>query len=120
MEIHGKVVRGKGEAQKLGYPTANLEYQSEQVPEHGIWVCRASLDESQKPDLFGLAVIGMWKLDSGLPSVEVYLLDFDQDIFTHSMNVILDKKIRDLKKFYDMRSLVLQIEKDIEEARKLF
>ena len=119
MKIQGIVVRGKGEGRTLGYPTANLEYQSTEIPQSGIWVCRIAIDKNKIPDLFGLAVIGMWKLDNGMPSVEIYLLDFDQDIYDQSLHVVLEKKIRDLKKFYDVKSLVRQIEQDVEAARKI-
>lgn len=117
LEIHGRVVRGKGEGRALGYPTANLEYQSAHIPERGVWVCRAQIESREQK---GLAVIGMWKLESGLPSVEIYLFDFHEDVYGLELSVSLEEKLRDLKFFSHLSPLVAQIEQDIREARTYF
>ncbi|MSR85443.1 hypothetical protein EXS71_03365 [Candidatus Uhrbacteria bacterium] len=116
-KICGRIIRGKGEGRKLGYPTANLEYICDQVPEPGVWICRGTV---QGMESMGLAVIGMWSLPNGSPSLEVYLLDVERDLYDQDMEVIFVKKLRDLKKFFDVKSLIKQIEQDIEEARRLF
>ena len=117
LEIRGQVVRGKGDGRALGYPTANLEYQSSQVPEKGVWVCHASIASQE---YHGLAIIGMWKSEHHLPSLEVYLLDFDQDLYGKELAVSLGWKLRDLKFFSDVSQLVTQIEQDIAQARTYF
>jgi riboflavin kinase/FMN adenylyltransferase len=114
---HGTVVKGKGEGRKLGYPTANLEYAMEEKLEHGVWLCEADVDGELK---HGLAVIGMWKLPNGLPSLEVHLLDFDQDLYGKALSVSLPGKLRDLQPFTDSKQLVAQIKEDIADARAAF
>jgi len=117
LEIQGLVVRGKGEGRALGYPTANLEYQSAQTPERGVWVCRAHVGPHEHQ---GLAVVGMWKLENRLPSVEVYILDFDEDLYDQTLTITLELKLRDLKVFSDMTKLLSQIEQDVMQARTYF
>lgn len=114
LTISGTVVRGKGEARTLGYPTANLLYASDRVPDDGVWVCRAEVDGVMYD---GLAVIGMWKQENHLPSVEVHLLDVALELYEKTLNVRIATKLRDLMAFANVAGLIAQIEKDIQNAR---
>lgn len=115
--VTGTVVRGKGAARGIGYPTANLDYASAEVPEVGVWTCRVAVDGAE---YHGLAVVGMWELDSGLPSVEVYLLDMAQDLYEKSLTVTPLMKLRDLMQFDSTEALVAQIQQDVADAREVF
>lgn len=115
--IRGKVVTGKRQARGVGYPTANLEYAYDEAPESGVWTCRVEHEGKLKE---GLAVIGMWKLENELPSLEVHLLDFAGDLYDQPLAVALMTKLRDLEKFDSIDELVAQIEKDVEAARAEF
>lgn len=68
----------------------------------------------------GLAVVDMWKLSNGLPSVEVHLFNFNQDLYGQVLTVTLLAKIRDLMQFTDTESLIIQIKKDIAIAEAAF
>ncbi|MDP3793743.1 MAG: riboflavin kinase, partial [Candidatus Uhrbacteria bacterium] len=93
------------------------EYQSVQTPERGVWVCRVRIESREYQ---GLAVIGMWKFENHLPSVEVHLLDFDQDLYDQTLVITLEMKLRDVKIFTDMSKLLSQIEQDVKEAHVYF
>jgi riboflavin kinase/FMN adenylyltransferase len=113
--FEGTVVQGKNEARKLGYPTANLAYDSDVAPTPGVWTCDVIFGSDE---LHGLAVVGMWELANGLPSLEVHILDFDYGIYGQRLTVELTDKLRDLIQFTDMDTLKKQIEKDVDAARK--
>ena len=117
MTILGAVIQGKGEGQRLGYPTANVRYQSTLPPEHGVWVARALVGFRV---LRGVAVVGMWDLGNTLPSVEMHLFDCAQDLYGKNLGISLLKKIRDLETFSDDPSLRAQIEKDIMATKEYF
>ncbi len=117
MRVTGIVVRGKGEARKLGYPTANIDYVSAETFGAGVWLCSLWFAGKQYQ---GLAIIDMWKQQNGLPSLEVHVLDFSRDVYGQTVHVDLHKKIRDLEKFASVERLVRQIEKDIVVARREF
>jgi riboflavin kinase / FMN adenylyltransferase len=50
---------------------------------------------------------------------EVYLLDFDYDIYDQEMVVHVGEFIRPSKKFVDVETLVAEINQDVEQARKI-
>ena len=50
-------------------------------------------------------------------SLEVHILDFNQDIYGSQLELIFVEKLRDEVKFETTGLLVEQIRKDIEEAR---
>ncbi|MFZ2803904.1 MAG: riboflavin kinase [Patescibacteria group bacterium] len=111
----GTVVEGKKEARGLGYPTANLAYESGDVSENGVWSCRASIDGTTHN---ALAVIGMWQLENGLPSLEVHLLNFTDDIYGRELMVELIERLRGLLPFTDVDALKKQIADDLILANK--
>jgi riboflavin kinase/FMN adenylyltransferase len=115
MRIQGVVVHGKKEARTLGYPTANLEYAESTNIEHGVWTCWVMINGARHQ---GLAVIGMWRLAQGVPSAEVHILDFHQDIYGETLEVILGERLRPLEAFEDLEKLKRQIEQDVHQARK--
>lgn len=116
MIIRGTVVRGKGEGRALGYPTANLDYKGETGLEPGVFAARALVDGNV---IRGAAVVGMWRLGSGLPSVEVHLFEPPGDLYGRELTVAFYKKIRGLQSFPGRETLVEQIGKDIEAVERI-
>ena len=117
-KITGMVVAGKKEARTLGYPTANIEYNSDQRLEEGVWTCLVTLpDQSMN---MGAAVVGMWLQADGHPSVEVYVLDFTGDLYGQELILELKEKLHENKFFPKREDLIKQIEDDITKTRKRF
>ena len=117
MQLKGVVVHGKQEARTLGHPTANIEYTASTLPRSGVWTCCMVVKEKTHQ---GLAIVGMWNLSNGEPSVEVHLLDFHQDIYGEKIEVSLKGYLRPLEKFETVKALKQQIEKDIHRGRAWF
>ena len=112
--VQGNVVRGKGEARALGYPTANIDYTSEASIDAGVWVCVCHVDDQTWN---GVGVVGMWQMTNGLPSVEVHLLDMEMDLYGRTMQVLFLHHLRPLVSVTSVEELVHLIQEDIEKAR---
>jgi riboflavin kinase / FMN adenylyltransferase len=113
--IEGEIVHGAKRGQRLGFPTANLRTANELVPGYGVYAVLAVVEDR----LFkAVASIGVRPtFDSGPLSVEVYLFDFQGDIYGKHMEVTFIKHLRGEEKFTDVEALVRQIKKDVEDAR---
>ncbi len=114
--ISGKVIHGEKRGRELGYPTANIEiYKS--YPIDGIFLV-SILFENQR--LYGLASWGDKPTFSCNDHVlEVYIFDFDADIYEKELKIIFIDKIRDQIKFKNKDELIEQMNKDKEVAKSL-
>jgi riboflavin kinase/FMN adenylyltransferase len=118
-QIRGMVVAGRDRGGKLlGIPTANINLHDELCPKTGIYAVTVEWGDMH---LKGVANIGYSPTFGDHEfTVEVHILDFDQDIYDHIIRVNFIKRIRDEKKFSDISELIEQIHKDIAAAREIF
>jgi len=115
--LRGKVIKGKAQGKKIGIPTANLEPDKELYPQSGIFVVKVLLKDRYAQ---GVLNIGTNPTFPGKGfSLEVHILDFDQDICGREIELIFVEKLRDEKKFETPELLVEQIKNDIIQARKI-
>ncbi len=109
----GYVIRGDARGRLLGFPTANLKLVDERllVPSFGVYVVEAIVEGDK---FTGLASIGVRPTfeDGGTPMVEVWLSDFDRDIYGKRLRVSLIHRLRDEMKFDSAEQLVSQMEQD--------
>ena len=115
--LEGEVIHGSHRGHTLGFPTANLRTANELLPGYGVYAVRASVDDRW---LDGVASIGIRPtFDAGSVSIEVFLFDFDGDLYGRQMDVAFIKQLRGERKFPDANALVAQVRKDVEEAKKI-
>ena len=113
--ISGKVVHGAKRGRELGFPTANIHIKHERPALTGVYAVK--LD-----GLNAVANLGERPTISGVPklSLEVHILDFNQDLYGKHVHVQFLHKIRDEMKFIGLDSLKAQIEQDVIIAREFF
>lgn len=118
--ISGHVVHGDKLGRELGYPTANIQMQHAKPPLTGIYAVK--LTSSEMGELPGVASLGYRPTtkENGVPTLEVHVFDFEQDIYGQHVRVHFLEKIRDEEKFPDLESLKKQIERDEQAARIYF
>jgi riboflavin kinase/FMN adenylyltransferase len=51
---------------------------------------------------------------------EIFILDFDRDLYGQSLEILFHPRLRGEKVFEDASALTRQIQKDVEDARKYF
>ncbi|NOY06569.1 MAG: bifunctional riboflavin kinase/FAD synthetase [Chlorobi bacterium] len=116
----GLVQRGDERGATLGFPTANLVLDSplKLLPRRGVY---AVLVEWKGHPYLGVMNIGVRPTFGALTAVtvEVHILDFDQNIYGSQLRVHVLKRLRDEIKFESIQDLVAQVERDIDQVRHL-
>jgi riboflavin kinase/FMN adenylyltransferase len=117
-QVRGKVITGRNRGGKLlGFPTANITLQNELCPKNGIYA--VTVEYSGKI-YQGVANIGFSPtFDDHIFSVEVHILDFNENIYGQKIRVNFVQRIRGEKKFSNIPELSDQIKKDIVRARNI-
>ena len=118
-QIRGRVVTGRDRGGKLlGIPTANINLHDELCPKTGIYAVTAECRGSQHN---GVANIGYSPtFENHEFTVEVHILDFDDNIYGEKIRVNFIKRLRDEIKFSNISELIEQIKMDIAAAREFF
>ena len=115
--VRGPVVGGARRGTGLGFPTANVALPKGTALGHGIFAVRVKLDGKA---LDGAAYLGTRPtFDDGMPVLEVFLFDFDADIYGREMEVSFIDKVRDDRKFATTEDLVAQMQADCAKARAI-
>ncbi|HSI43731.1 MAG TPA: bifunctional riboflavin kinase/FAD synthetase [Methylotenera sp.] len=113
--ISGKVIHGAKRGRQLGFPTANIHMRHERPALTGVYAVK--LD-----GLPGVANLGVRPTIAGVPklSLEVHVLDFNDDLYDRHVHVEFLHKIRDEMKFDGLDALKAQIAQDVIVARQFF
>jgi riboflavin kinase / FMN adenylyltransferase len=117
--ILGTVVHGDDLGKKIGFPTANLSAHSEQFPPNGVYFAEARLDDIVYPGVVNLGYRPTMSSGRSDRTLEIYLLDFDRDIYGKDLELRFVRYLRREEKFESVDALVQQIERDVQQAREL-
>jgi riboflavin kinase/FMN adenylyltransferase len=114
--ISGRVVHGRGLGRELGFPTANVNLKRRLAPVSGIFAVRvAGLGDAL---IDGVASVGSRPmLGGGKTLLEVYLFDFDSDIYGRYITVNFLARLREERTFPDLAAMQAQMRADVREAR---
>lgn len=122
--LRGVVVHGAKRGRLLGYPTANLAPSADYVvPGNGIYAVRVAWwaggsGDAEPMERIGAASLGIRpQFDGGDRSIEVYLLDFDGDLYGVELAVDFLEFLRPEARFESVEALVAQIGRDVAAAR---
>jgi len=117
--IRGSVVHGNHIGRTLGFPTANIQPQSDHpamIP-NGVYLVSVSVLEKHYN---GLCNIGFRPTIGGTQLVvEVNIFDFSEDIYGTDITITIIRVIRKEKKFASLGKLGYQITRDKEKAMKI-
>lgn len=115
--ITGKVVHGRHLGFK--YPTANIILKYEDIPANGVWAVRVLY---RGRSYLGAANIGMAPTlkNEKKSLLEVYIFNFNRNIYGEKIRVVFLKKIRNEKKFKNYTALIKRVDKDIELIKEKY
>lgn len=112
--VTGVVRHHSGRGTTLGYPTANLSFESD-IP---IGIYAGYVEFNQGVYEAAIFIGAAETFGETEVQLEAYLLDFEGDMYNASITVELIEKIRDHKKFSSANALQAAITQDIIDTRK--
>jgi len=130
--FEGIVIEGNKLGRTIGYPTANLQIESEEklIPGNGVYAVEVQIGnqesgirsrESGVGSLKGMMNIGVRPtVDGKKRMIEVNIFDFDEDIYTQTLKVRVKHYIRGEVKFNGLDELKEQLLKDKVSAKTFF
>ncbi len=113
--MRGEVVGGDQRGRELGFPTANILPDPALVcPAFGVYACRvgahlAAVSVGVRPT-FGEGLV---------PLIEAYLLDFNADLYGHTLEVEFVARLRGEERYEGVEPLIEQMNADVAETRRL-
>jgi riboflavin kinase / FMN adenylyltransferase len=115
--IRGLVVRGAGRGAKLGYPTANITQFDTLLPPDGIYAGQAWVDHSSHTA--AISIGSNPTFDETALKVEVFLLDFQGDLYDRHLQIDFFTHLRETKRFSSAKDLIDQMALDVATARSI-
>lgn len=117
--VEGPVQRGRQLGRTLGFPTANVDMADYVSPKFGVYATVTRLSDGR--ELKGVANIGVNPTVQGItrPLLEVWLFDFDEDIYDRIIETDLIAFLRPEEKFASLEIMTDQVMRDAAEARKV-
>ena len=117
-QMSGKIVRGDKVGRTLGFPTANVDLRRRQSAVMGIFAVR--VHGLAGGPLDAVASVGTRPtFDGTKPLLEVYIFDFDADIYGEYISVDFIARLREQKRYESVDDLVAQMHVDADNARSI-
>jgi riboflavin kinase/FMN adenylyltransferase len=123
--VLGRIIHGKHLGKQLGFPTANVAVENEELPPNGVYAVEVEVktDGQGQPSMArGVANLGLRPtVESGAVdrSLEVHLLDYEGDLYGGELEISFLQFLREEKKFAGLEELKAQIARDVAAAREL-
>ena len=116
--LRGEVAHGAERGRTIGFPTANLKLEDDRkaLPAFGVYGGTASFKDRR---VSAVGNIGLRPTIEGFhaPSVEVHLIDFNEDLYGIDLVFEIQHYLRPEKKFDSLESLKNQIAQDVADWR---
>ncbi len=121
-ELYGKVVQGDARGRELGFPTANVDVESDikLIPRSGVYAVNVLLESGRIYE--GMMNIGERPTMNGSDrtTIEVNLFDFKGDLYGQHITVQLLSRFRDEIRFGSIEELKNQLGRDEDTIRHFF
>lgn len=121
--VRGRVARGDARGRDLGFPTANLDPESEVLPAPGVYAGHLRLLDDGDPAAETVlpAVTNVGRRPTFKEGTEVlaeaHAIDWSGDLYGRRVEVSFLLRLREERKFPDVEALRRQIAADVDEAR---
>ena len=113
--LHGHVITGAGRGVELGFRTTNLDIDPEQaLPADGVYATWAYVDDRAYQSMTNIGKCPTFGYNER--TVEVYLLNYDSDLYGRELKIDIIERLRDEKQFDTVEELKKQITEDVNQG----
>lgn len=116
--VSGEVIHGEKRGREFGFPTANIRLDPACGLKHGIYAVRMAVAGKRYEGVASFGIRPMF--DAGAPLLEVFLFDFNGDLYGASVDVAIVGWIRPELKFASIDDLKRHMVADAAQARYTF
>jgi riboflavin kinase / FMN adenylyltransferase len=117
--MHGEIIRGKQLGRTLGFPTANLKYDTGfQIPATGVYYTTIEYNNKLYKGITSVGFNPTIEPEGSTITIETYILDFDKYIYGENIKLFFIDRIRGEVKFNSLEELTEQLKRDKEYAEK--
>lgn len=116
--IKGIVVHGNRIGHKLGFPTANIDYDNYLLPKNGVYYVRVFHKDKWHHAMANIGNNPTLNFTSE-KRLEIYILDFNKTIYGDTLHIVFFNYLREEMKMKNKRQLIKQLKKDEVAVRKL-
>ena len=115
--VRGTVVKGDGRGRTLGIPTANVvpAEPHKLMPANGVYVVTVRHGDAEYLAMANIGVRPTFTSDTA-PTLEVHILQFDNDIYNTTLDVKFHKRLRGEQKFESREEFLVQLEQDKQQT----
>ncbi len=111
--LTGKVIHGKKLGRTIGYPTANLEVPvNKLLPKSGAYIVEVYIDDQFYKGMLSIGTNPTIDDQNETLHTEVYILDFDQDIYGKEITIKFRDFLHDEIKFEGLEKLIEKLDAD--------
>ncbi len=119
-QLSAVVIEGDKRGRTIGFPTANLLPPSAKlIPKIGVYAVEVEHEEKRYRAMMNIGTRPTLQAQAGV-SLEVHLLDFNDDLYGKSLTVRFLARLRDEQKFPSLDALKAQLERDKYAVQSLF
>jgi riboflavin kinase/FMN adenylyltransferase len=115
--LRGKVVHGRERGRTIGFPTANLDSETECIPPDGVYATRVVLPDGAYPSITNIGMRPTFQETAR--SIEAHIFDFNRDIYDRIIKLEIIERVRPERKFDSADALGKQIGLDLERAKEI-
>ena len=117
-KLRGTVISGDRRGRTLGFPTANLDVSKEMaVPGNAIYATWAYVDKIRYMSSTSIGTRPTFGRNE--KTIEAYLIDFEGDLYGEELCLEFVERLRPEEKYSDIQELLLQIERDVTNSKKI-
>jgi len=115
--LRGTVVHGRERGRTIGFPTANLDSETECIPPDGVYATRVVLPQGAYPSITNIGMRPTFQ--ESARSIEAHIFDFNRDIYDHTIKLEIIERVRPERKFESAAALGQQIALDLKRAKEI-